>query len=413
MGENLDRSPITKQVFPSPLPNVVLYPLTAGAVLFVPRSARIWHLNATSAYIWSLLNEVDGPEEMASRLAAAFSIDMETASRDVETALTSFEREGLLADGWDVEVVGYDETWDITPKGPPLVEPRGWAVVRFFRVAGHIFEFRSSDASLGHIFAGQMSHFEVKSDRPAQTRLAILPSKSKHRTWDIYLDGLGFQEAVASNMVLPHLAMVVFVRCCQALHERLLFHAAVLAKGQKAMLLPGEAGSGKTTLAAILMAHGYHVLSDELAVLDVDRLRVCPLPLPMSIKSPSVKLLGRYYPELANDRAHLRTDGKWVRYIAPSRPEDTQAADGSAKPAVLVFPKHNKAAENRLAQIDEMQALQRLATTGSSNRDLTRRDVEAMISLVSANPCYELVFADASHAVALLQEQVLAPCLGQ
>jgi len=391
----------------TPRTDVSFHPLTTGGVLSQNGSHRIWMLNDTSAFIWCSLKEVGCLKELAGRLMAAFPISEETALRDAEAALTSFEREGLLAGGRPIAALEQDGRWDITANGPALVEPRGWAVTRCFRAANHVFEFRCVDAGLAEAFIRHMSHLEVGPERPSNTALAVLSGKDDPETWDIYVDGLRFKEGLSRNMVLPQLATVLFVRCWEALKERLLFHAAVVARGGTAAVFPGEAGSGKTTLAAVLMAHGYQVFSDELAVLNVNTLCVSPLPLPMSIKSQSVEPLLRHYPGLADQAVHLRADGKQVRYLSPWCTKRTAITDGSTPVVLLVFPQYRKGAENRLAAMDEATVMQRLAKTSSSNRDLTRVDVEAMVALARSNLCYELVYADVYRAVALLEKHVL------
>lgn len=394
-------------MFAAPLPDVNFHPLTTGGVLSLNGSRRIWTLNDTCALIWRSLSEVGSVEELAGRLMAVFPIDEGRALSDAEASLASFEREGLLVGGKPIETFERDESWDITPNGPKLVEPASWAVTRFFEAANHVFEFRCVDAALGQAFADAISDLEVDREKPSDTRLAVLSGKDEPQTWDVYVDGLRFQKGLAQDMVLPHLATVLFVRCCAALGERLLFHAAVVVKHGRAVVFPGEAGSGKTTVAAALMARGYRVFSDELAVLNVDSLRVSPLPLPMSIKPRSVEPLSRYYPGLAQCAMHRRADGKKVRYLSLSGEKRTGSTDDSAPVVLLVFPKYTQGTENRLTAIDEAGALRHLAETGSSNRDLTSRDVEAMIAVVKTNPCYELAFTDVSQAVALLEKHVL------
>jgi hypothetical protein len=397
-----------RSMFRSPLPTLDFHPLTAGGVLSLEGSRRIWVVNDTSAFVWRILDEVSSLEELAYRLTAEFSISKETALRDAEAALASFAREGLLPDGRRLEVPEHEDNWDLDPRGPSLVEPGAWAVTQSFRVADHVFEFRCVEAALGEAFVSCMSHLEVEDELSSHSRLAVLCGRADPQTCDIYIDGVGFKEALPKNMVLPHLVTVLFVRCCEALKERLLFHAAVIAGGGRAAIFPGEAGSGKTTLAVALMARGYRVFSDELAVLNVESLCVSPLPLPMSIKSGSAEPLSRLYPGLADSAIHLRSDGKKVRYLSPTAIGRTGTADGSAPLAVLVFPMYIKGAINRLVAVDQVEVLRRLAKAGSSNRDLTRRDVDAMVSLAKTRPCYEFIFGDVCRAAAFLEEHVLS-----
>ena len=253
-----------------------------------------------------------------------------------------------------------------------------------------------------------MAHLELDYDTPSDTRLAVVSENEEMPpTWDVYLDGVRFKKGLPGNMVLPHLVTLFFVRSCEALKKHLLFHAAVIEKGGRAGVFPGETGSGKTTLAAALVAEGYRYFSDELAVLNVDSLRVLPLPLPMSVKPESVRPLSHYYPGLRKCATHLRTDGKKVRYLPPSATAFAGIDDDPAPIDFLVFPRYTKGAENRLVELDRLGGLQRLAKTGSSNRDLTTRDVEAMLSLLERIPCYELVFSELSQAILLLEENVL------
>jgi hypothetical protein len=306
--------------------------------------------------------------------------------------------------------MGKNDRWDITPTGTRLIEPESWAIKRFFQTANHVFEFCCMDTSLGKAITDHLSHLVLNKEVQCDTRIAILPGKDDTKTWDIFIDGLRFTEGLKKNEVFPHIATLFFVRACEALEDRLLFHAAVLEKDGTTIVLPGEAGSGKTTLAAALIIHGCRFFSDEIAVLNVESLCVSPLPLPMSIKPGSVEPLSRYYAGLSERPVHQRVDGKKVRYLSPPIPNLTETFEVSAPVDYIVFPKYREGAENRLNMLDKFETMQRLAMTGSSNRDITNRDVEAMIALVENSPCYEIVYSDLSKAVALLENHVFKSC---
>ena len=391
---------------PCPPSIINFYPFMNGGVLYLNGSRRIWALNSMAAFIWCLLDEVGSLEEMASRLASAFNINNIKALRDTKETIACFEREGLFTDRQKIEPMEKNDRWDITPTGFSLVEPKSWIIKRFFKTANHVFEFCCMDTSLGKAITDHFSHLVLDNEVPCDTCLAVLPGKDGTRTWDIFINGLRFKEGLQKYEVFPHIATLFFVRACEALGDRLLFHAAVLEKDGTTIVFPGEAGSGKTTLAAALMLHGCRFFSDEIAVLNVESLCVSPLPLPMSIKPGSVEPLSRYYVGLSERPVHLRSDGKKVRYLSPPPPNLTETFEVSAPVNCLVFPKYREGAENRLNMLDKFETMQRLAMTGSSNRDITNRDVEAMIALVEKSPCYEIVYSDLSKAIALLENHV-------
>ena len=183
------------------------------------------------------------------------------------------------------------------------------------------------------------------------------------------------------------------------METRFLFHAAVLGKDETTIVFPDETGSGKTTIAAALMAHGWQFFSDEIAVLNVESLCVSPLPLPISIKPGSVGPLSRYYPELSEFTVYQRADGKMVRYLSPSTKNLIETLENSASVNYLVFPEYKQGTENRLNTLNKFEVMQRLAITGSSNQD-----IKAMIDLVEKSPCYEIVYSDLPKAVAFFGE---------
>jgi hypothetical protein len=380
---------------PSGSPSVHFYPFAGGAVLHRRETRRIWALNATSACIWCLLDESRTAEELAENLARTFRIDQAAARRDVAATLSTFAVEGLLAGGTAAPCREEDGPARKAGAAPPLTEPALWAVRRYFSTARHSVEFCCSDPSVGAEFSAHLAHLAIDRPPTIDTRLAVL---GDHR-WEIYLDGRRVAVAAARNMVLPFLFTLLFVRGSNALHDKLLFHAAVIGSADRAVLFPADAGCGKTTLAAALAARGHLFLADELAVLDRSDLTLTPLPLPMSIKPGSVGVLERYYAGIAEKPVHLREDGQRVRYLEPPAVSVPAAGFTGAAVEALVFPRYRPGAAPRLAELEKIDALQRLAATGSSDRELVAADVEAMIRVVDGRPCFELEYSDLAATV--------------
>jgi len=71
----------------------------------------------------------------------------------------------------------------------------------------------------------------------------------------------------------------------QLLRQDLFFiHAAALQQEDGVLLLCGESGSGKSSLAWALTRRGFKYLSDELAPVDIDGIRVLPFPRALRLK---------------------------------------------------------------------------------------------------------------------------------
>jgi hypothetical protein len=393
---------------PLPLPSsfVRFLPFAGGGALFLEGTRRVWGMNAAAAFLWRALGDIRHFDELAGTFAERFSLDETTARRDAAATLACFEDEGLLGEGraFDFPEERGSE-WETSSSALPLTEPVKWSSKEIFQLPNHIVEFCTQDAGPGIAFIRHMAHLSLNRRGKCDTRLAVVDNGAKD-AWDIYLNGRRLVERAAENEILPHLFTLVFIRTCEALQDALLFHAAVIGGAAKTVLLPAEAGSGKTTLAAALAARGCRFFSDELAAMNIKTRRVAPFPMPMSIKPGSVQALERYYPGLASDAVHHRVDGKHVRYLSPPPASLAGVGDTAATIDVIVYPIYQKGSKTRLSPLDKITALQKLAVTGSSDRKFLSADIEAMLALVEQTPCFELIFSNLDNALESLEALV-------
>lgn len=61
-------------------------------------------------------------------------------------------------------------------------------------------------------------------------------------------------------------------------------HAAAVARGRQALLIAGESFAGKTRLAVELLSQGWHLLSDDAALLDPGTMEVHGFPKPLGMR---------------------------------------------------------------------------------------------------------------------------------
>ena len=77
----------------------------------------------------------------------------------------------------------------------------------------------------------------------------------------------------------------------------LLVHAAVLERQGQALVLPGPSGVGKSTLCAALVARGWRLLSDEVAMIRPRDGLLQPYPRPISLKNELIDMIARMVPD--------------------------------------------------------------------------------------------------------------------
>ena len=72
----------------------------------------------------------------------------------------------------------------------------------------------------------------------------------------------------------------------------LAFHAAVLARGDRTVVIPGRSGMGKTTLTAALLMRGWEYVSDEALALPWAWAGPLPYPRPLGLSDWTCQALG-------------------------------------------------------------------------------------------------------------------------
>ncbi len=181
-------------------------------------------------------------------------------------------------------------------------------------------------------------------------------------------------------------------------HSYLIIHAAVVADGSNALILPAPPGSGKSTLCAALVSRGWRLLSDELALIVPGSAEVWPVPRPISLKNRSIEVISEFAPdasfgEIMNDTAkgrvaHIRAPGDSVRRMRES-----------AIVRWIIFPQYTPQPGNQLTAVPRAEALMGLSDSAVNFSLLGELGFATAADLVETSGCYSLQFDDLDAAV--------------
>lgn len=92
-------------------------------------------------------------------------------------------------------------------------------------------------------------------------------------------------------------------------------HASAVTNGKKTILFSAPPGNGKTTIAALLQARGYKLISDDFVPIDRYSFKAYPFPIAMSVKEGSIDLLASLFPALEQTPLNHISPEKSVRYL--------------------------------------------------------------------------------------------------
>lgn len=142
-------------------------------------------------------------------------------------------------------------------------------------------------------------------------------------------------------------------------HRYLIFHAAVLEKNGKAVIFPAPPGSGKSTLCAYLALSGWRLLSDEMAVLDIETGNVLPFVRPICLKNNSIRLVEDWFPEAFISEVATDTQKGDVAHVRPPTDSVRRCGEG-AKLFAIVFPQFKAGSTTEIFSMTQMNTLKML-----------------------------------------------------
>ena len=192
-------------------------------------------------------------------------------------------------------------------------------------------------------------------------------------------------------------------------HQYLIIHAAVVERTGRAMLLPAPPGSGKSTLCAALVARGWRLLSDELALIDMDAGMLIPVPRPISLKNQSIAIIGAFWRDAPMSGVVRDTSKGDVVHVQPPA-RDVAMSGVAAAPGWVVRPRYKTGERANLAPLGKGAALMHLVENAFNYSTHGRSGFEALADIVERSGCIEFTYGgDLEEAVRMFDTLVHRP----
>ena len=224
------------------------------------------------------------------------------------------------------------------------------------------------------------------------------------RSYDLQRDGATLWATERREDLVPTLEWAVNTAAVELLGDSyLLFHAGSVARRGRGILLPASSGCGKSTLVAGLAAAGFECFGDDVAAVDPSTLQLAPFAKRICVKSGSRAALTGAYPGLASDLARRRWGRESVWYLEPP---GGLWPTGRVPVRYVVLPRYVPGARTTLTGIARSAALLRLLEQSFSARRCGAGGVGAVVEIVRAAACYDLIVGELNRAVALLLDLV-------
>lgn len=188
---------------------------------------------------------------------------------------------------------------------------------------------------------------------------------------------------------------------------QLVMHAAVVAQGDAALMMPGFPGAGKSTLCASLVhLAGWRLLSDELAILDPASGALLPHPRPISLKNASIDVVRAFAGARLGPVFRDTRKGDITHAAAPAASQ--QQAEQPARVRWVVFPRFEAGATPRCEALSRAEAFVLISEQSFNNERMGEVGFDALCALLTGAECYEMVYGSTADALALVSQVVAA-----
>lgn len=248
-------------------------------------------------------------------------------------------------------------------------------------------------------------HHPVIADTQfADARVALLPRSRwsvGRREVALWVDSQSPFDLYPLDAGLPLFEWGSNFLLAQRLNAYLLLHAGVVARNDRAVILPAAPGSGKTTLTCALHLAGWRFLSDEFGVVDMERGCLMPMVRPAPLKNESIEII-RQRPGAVLGPLFPKTRKGDVSHFVPDSVSFSERHT-PARPALVVFPRFVAGAELSCLPLPKAEAVLRLGRNSFNYQALGPSGFDAVVALAQQAPAWELVFGELDAAIGKIE----------
>jgi len=224
----------------------------------------------------------------------------------------------------------------------------------------------------------------MRTARVSNTQGIELRLKFKDEQWELIDRSNNLRRKLnQSGDVIYHLTDRIVFHVADKARGVHCLHAASVAKGEGALVVPANSGAGKSTFTTWLVAQGFSYLTDEL-ILANDEGVLDGIARPIQIKFHGLDAV-----EHLINRPELVQKGKFATAL-PIDCLDGKQVTESKKLRAFVFPKYQKGGEYSFDKLSSAEAGMRLMANHVNARNLEGHGFRAMMKLIRNTPCYSL-----------------------
>lgn len=177
-------------------------------------------------------------------------------------------------------------------------------------------------------------------------------------------------------------------------------HASAITDGKEAILFMAPSGGGKSTIAALMLANGFKLLSDDFVPIALNEPEVYSFPAGISVKETAIPFIKEYFPEIENlnitERPGLNKNGVFLPF-----PSDSLCTK-NVKTKAIVFVQYDKSVDCRFKRSPNHELMEQFLVESwiANNPVAAGRFMDWFFNL----EVYTLQYSDSKKAVTRIKK---------
>ncbi|MCB8747404.1 HprK-related kinase A [Rhodoferax sp. U2-2l] len=258
-----------------------------------------------------------------------------------------------------------------------------------------------------HLDFFYQSHARCGSDAFVDFDLQILHGKGLRRWWHpqvrLLLDDTESFFPLPADQAAPMLEWGLNWCIASRPLGYLVMHAGLLARGERALMMPGVPGAGKSTLSASLcLLEDWRLLSDELAILDPASGLMQPHARPICLKNASIDIASGF-PQTRLGRVYHDTRKGTISHAA-CPPASIAASGDPARVEWVVFPRFEFGSTPSCEEISRVEAFSLISEQSFNRERMGEVGFDALCQMLNNVRCYQIVYGSTADGLQLIRD---------
>jgi hypothetical protein len=335
-----------------------------------------------------------------------YGVSREAAHRNVDIAVADWRRQGLLGDRPSLAPAA--QARDPAPADrPDIAEPpaRTEPAHRLgLRIAGLNVGLDIHAAINVQPLQEVFAHLAIGVDGPQEHRCALLAAAE---AYVMSTEGRILARCGCETEIVPMIKAGLAALASDRVDAPAAMHAAALVKDGRAVVLPGVAGAGKSTLAAALLDDGFDLAGDDTVFLSGDGRHIQPMPFAICLKDKAWPVLAGRIRGIDGLTVHRRADGQVVRYVVPRRDDGFAMVMDPLSIGWIVFPRFQPGRPPACRRLNTGEALERLLPqVFPKNQHFNADLIEGLIAMLGEVDRFAVSYGDLAGAVTALRQAI-------